>query len=64
MESERPHFGWRVFYLPDYVGSSPVDLIERDDGDEILLFAQGFLLPGQFARQWALRMTAQEAALR
>ena len=63
MVSERPLFGWRVFFLPDYVGSSPVELFGRDGGDEGLLLAQESLLQGQFARQWALRVTAQEAAL-
>ena len=46
------------------LGFSPVDLMELDDRDEDLLLAQDTSLPGQVARQWELRVIAQESALK
>ena len=46
------------------LGSNPTDLYGRGDTDEDLLFAQDTSISGQSARQWQLRIRAQEAALK
>ena len=44
--------------------SSQADLFGWEDKDEDLMFAQDTFVAGQFARQWKLRMRAQEAPLK
>ena len=41
-----------------------MDIFGRDDKEKDSVFAQDPALSGQFARQWELRMAAQEAALK
>ena len=45
-------------------GSNPADLFGWRDDDEGIGFAQETSISGQFAQQWELRKTAQEAALK
>ena len=45
-------------------GANPADLYGWEDKDEDLTFAQDTSLSGRFVQQWALRIMAQEAALR
>ena len=45
-------------------GPNPVNLYERDDQDEDLLFAQDTPVSAQFAQQWKLRMVAQSPVLK
>ena len=45
------------------LGSTPAELLEWEDMDEDLTFAQDTSVSGQFAQQWKLRMMEQEAAL-
>ena len=46
------------------LGSNQVDLSGWEDDDEDLTFTQNTSLPGQYARQWGLRMRSQGAALK
>ena len=55
---------WRRFPARQIVfGANPADLLGREDKGEDLTFAQNTSLSGQFAQQWTLRRTQQEAAL-